>query len=579
MQNAIVVLALLGALSGAALRAQVGAQAAPGTCSFSGEGALEGWVLEATGEAAKRMPAPKVAGERLLLLESWWRSSAAAALPAPSGRPARVVEVGFSFVMNTGTEGLGFAWLDVERHGLAAAIPAPLDPAESRDPGGNEHVELPPWGWEAPNLRRAFGVGFDAIDLPNREPFRGSGNVYDRPQHLVSLHWDGLEIVKSRTTADFRDEQPHRASLRVEFVTGGAEVTLSLDEEALYERFFIAGMTAFAGRPVFGARNGETAGDVLLDDVTIALGESIDAPPAPTRVVAFERVLNAQGHGRNEATVTFPDDTDAYGRIVATLRLDKPETRFDPWDRSAHVWIETDADPPGAEPERFELIRYITPYHRGWEWVVDVSDFRPLLRGPVRLVQQCGTRGEGWLVSLAFDLHPGPAPLGLHATSIVNLWQGGPEVGNPDKPPSEFFVPREIEVPAGTIAARVRTVVSGHGMSPNTDNAAEFMPLGRTLVVGGVAHHDVLWKDDNDLNPCRPQGGTWKYDRAGWAPGDIVRPWEVPVPAAALGAPTLRVEYALDEYLNENRGQTWAPFHLVQAQLVLYGRVGEPPGP
>lgn len=569
MQNACfagaVVFALLAG-SAPALGQPPDAPSAARTWSFEGEDALQDWVLEATGEAARRMPKPRLADGRLLLLESWWRSSAAAALPAPSGRPARVVEVGFSFVMNTGTEGLGFAWLDVERHGLAAAIPAPLDPAESRDPGGNGPVELPPWGWEAPSLRRAFGLGFDALDPPNRDPFRGSGNAYDRPQHQVSLHWDGLEIVKSRTTADFRDERPHAVVLRVEFVTGGAEVTLSLDEEPLWERLFIAGMTAFAGRPVFGARNGETAGDVLLDDVTIALGESIDAPPAPTRVVAFERVLNDHAHGRNAARVVFPDDTDAFGRILATLRLDRPESRFDPWDRSAHVWIETDADPP----ERFELLRYVTPYHRGWEWVVDVSDFRPLLRGPVRLVQECGTQGEGWLVSLAFDLHPGPAPLGLHATSIVNLWQGGPEVGHPDKPASDFFVPREIEVPAGTIAARVRTVVSGHGMSPNSNNAAEFMPLGRTLSVGGVAHHDVLWKDDNDLNPCRPQGGTWKYDRAGWAPGDIVRPWEVPVPAAALGAPTLRVEYALDAYLNENRGQTWAPFHLVQAQLVLY---------
>ena len=76
-------------------------------------------------------------------------------------------------------------------------------------------------------------------------------------------------------------------------------------------------------------------------------------------------------------------------------------------------------------------------------------------------------------------------------------------------------MPRDVALPDWAVGARLRAVVTGHGMSPNSGNAAEFMPLGRTLTLDGVAHHDVLWKDDNDLNPCRPQGGTWKYDRAG----------------------------------------------------------------
>ncbi len=35
----------------------------------------------------------------------------------------------------------------------------------------------------------------------------------------------------------------------------------------------------------------------------------------------------------------------------------------------------------------------------------------------------------------------------------------------------------------------------------------------------------MLWKTDCYLNPNRPQFGTWKFSRAGWAPGDVVRPW------------------------------------------------------
>jgi hypothetical protein len=91
--------------------------------------------------------------------------------------------------------------------------------------------------------------------------------------------------------------------------------------------------------------------------------------------------------------------------------------------------------------------------------------------------------------------------------------------------------------------------------------------------VNGEAHPNLLWKTDNYLNPCRPQGGTWKYDRAGWAPGDVVRPWIVDCPGPLAGA-TLSLGYALDPYVNENRGQTWDPFHQVTSYLVLY-RDGE----
>ena len=33
---------------------------------------------------------------------------------------------------------------------------------------------------------------------------------------------------------------------------------------------------------------------------------------------------------------------------------------------------------------------------------------------------------------------------------------------------------------------------------------------------------------------------------------------------------TLLVEYTLDEYLNESRGETWAPHHWTDAVVVFY---------
>ena len=536
--------------------------------AFDNDEGLTGWEVQATGEAEKRMPKPRIDDGRLYLLESWWRSTAAVAGPAPTDRMMRVVEIEWTLVMNTGTEGMGLAWLDVDRYQQEPSIPLPLSANEYPGPGGNPNVIDYDWGWEAPSLLRAFGVGFDASNPPNRDPFRGSGNTYDRPQHEISLHWDGIEIVKRTSSVEFRDEQPHQVKLHIEYVTGGADVTLTVDGETQYEDYFIPSMTAFIGRPVFGARNKDTAGDVLIDDVSIACSGNIAPPEKPTMIVALDHVLNDVQHATNAADVQFPEDTDQFGRIVCTLRLDKPESRFDPWDRSARIWIETPAK--DGDSERFELLRYITPYHRGHVWQVDVTDFRPLLVGKRRIVQECGTQGEGWVVTVSFDFYPGPPADGRYATKVINLWSGSPEIGNPDKPVAEFYKRRTFTLPDGANAAKVLLVVTGHGMTPNTDNAAEFMSIGRTLTVNGHEYRNQLWRTDNYLNPCRPQGGTWKYDRAGWAPGDVVRPWEVDISDLVSKSSELTVDYTLDPYLNENRGETWAPTHLTEAQLIVY---------
>ncbi len=513
------------------------------TWPFNDKKDLDGWAATATGDAAKRMPKPKIENKRLYLLESWENSTGAVAAKPPTDKYQKALDIDFTLMMNTGTEGAGLVWLDTEKYGT-----------------GNDVPDVK--AWDEPSVERALGVGFDASDPPNRDPFRGSGNIMNRPEHEVSLHWDNVEIVKKLTQTEFRDEKDHQVNLHVDFVTGGAEVTLKLDKETVFASYFIPSMTAFVGRPAFGARNGDTAGDVFISDLHIATADPIAKPAPPKTVVAIDHVLNDAAHGTNAATVAFPDDTSAFGRIVCTVRLDKPATRFDPWDRIANVSVVDD------KGQSWEVVRYITPYGRGYAWQMDVSDFRPLLTGTKKVVQSCGTQGEGWVVTVTFDFYPGPAD--RYARRLVRLWSGAPEIGNPDKPVEKFYVPRDVPVEKGDDFAAVRTVVTGHGMEPNTNNAGEFMPLGRTLVVNGHKFRNVLWKTDNYLNPDRPQGGTWKYDRAGWGPGDIVRPWEVDVPVK--GSPSLHVEYQLDKYVNEGRGKTWAPTHVTEAYLVFYSR-------
>jgi hypothetical protein len=100
-------------------------------------------------------------------------------------------------------------------------------------------------------------------------------------------------------------------------------------------------------------------------------------------------------------------------------------------------------------------------------------------------------------------------------------------------------------------------------------NAAEFMPADRTVTVNGQVWTNTLWYSECYLNPCRPQGGTWKYERAGWAPGALVRPWDIDVTESLGPDGALRIEYDPMDYVNEARAERLAD-HWVEAQIIFY---------
>jgi hypothetical protein len=193
---------------------------------------------------------------------------------------------------------------------------------------------------------------------------------------------------------------------------------------------------------------------------------------------------------------------------------------------------------------------------------------------------------KGWLVSVELDFYPAEAADAgsPRPVAVMPLWSGEPEIGNPDKPVDAFYAERTLAWPAGASAAAIYTTVTGHGMDPNFQNAGEFMPIGRTLTAtrGGASIRaaDTLWNEEVYLNPCRPQGGTWKFDRAAWAPGVgrvAVGGWSLIGSAGEAGE--LRVGYTLDPYENVTRGQTWAPFHWTESVVVFFGQADDNAAP
>jgi hypothetical protein len=78
-----------------------------------------------------------------------------------------------------------------------------------------------------------------------------------------------------------------------------------------------------------------------------------------------------------------------------------------------------------------------------------------------------------------------------------------------------------------------------------------------------------VWRDDCDVNPVYPQGGTWVYDRANWCPGAEVGTYDFDITEHVVPGNTYTFDYAAEDYLWNGGGSF--PYYQTEVQLVTYG--------
>lgn len=409
-----------------------------------------------------------------------------------------------------------------------------------------------------PNLPGVFALGFDTHNPPpppgasQRDIYFGpQGNIENRPQREVSLHRDGRELANRLSPRPLTE----LLALSVDEVVGGVEVTLTVGGEAVYERYFVPEVSLALVQPVLIGAGASSALIVRRQGTPRWLS-------SPRRVSAFSHALNDAQHHKIQNTVAFPESIAGIGRVVGTLTLENTPKGIDPWDRLAQLFL---TDETG---ERYEILRWITPYRKAWQWKVDLTDFLPLLCGKKQLEIACETYSEGWLVSIDFDFYPGA--ISREPYKVIKLWNGVAKIGLTNEPIEKFLVPQSVPTDRETVGAAFYSLVTGHGGSPNALNAGEFHPLWRKLHCDGRVFTNRLWKDDVYLNPCRPQGGTWKFPRAGWSPGDVVTPWTVDLTAAIAPGKPLRLAYELEPYVNPTPDKGFPANHTFASYVILY---------
>ena len=220
-------------------------------------------------------------------------------------------------------------------------------------------------------------------------------------------------------------------------------------------------------------------------------------------------------------TYEMPQFVGAYDQILAEFNVTCPNVPggCDDWDRLGYLQIK---NPDG---QWIELIRYITSFGVACDHELDVTDYASLLQGEVEFRMYIETWGTGgWEMELILHYNQG-TPEYLYS-EIEEVWQGTYNFG--DMADLQPVPQAEILAPEGTLEADFRVVTTGHGWGANnTGNAAEFYYAIHNFQVNEANTFTQNMRVDCNPNPdgCTGQMGTWQYDRAGWCPGTIAKPY------------------------------------------------------
>jgi Peptide-N-glycosidase F, C terminal/Secretion system C-terminal sorting domain/Peptide-N-glycosidase F, N terminal len=305
------------------------------------------------------------------------------------------------------------------------------------------------------------------------------------------------------------------------------------------------------------------------------------ANPGDTTHVRVHDRAHWSWYGNIDQTANFPNTATTYQQILLHYKLGCPAPRCSDWDYTTKIEILVptgQVDTAGnAIKEAYEIARVMTPYGRNYdqnwqnEWLFDVTDYAPLLRGGAEIRAFYGGWSDGFLITLDFDFIEGtPARPVTRVRNLYTSGGGGWQFGNPNNPIETNVPARTVVLNPNTQAAKVRFITSGHGFN-NAENCAEFCEKFYTLSVNGQADFGgSIWRNDCGNNSLYPQAGTWLYNRANWCPGEktLHQDHNITDYLTLGGSNTIDIDF--DNTYQNGSWQSNPAYYIVDAQLIEY---------
>lgn len=310
---------------------------------------------------------------------------------------------------------------------------------------------------------------------------------------------------------------------------------------------------------------------LLLVFVMLALTSNTMAEDGDTVFVQSHNETHWDWNGSWYDTTAFPE-TGTYQRILMYYTLGCPSIGCSEWDYTTRIEVEDQVD--DSTSRWVEMTRIITPYagNKGptWKhtWVIDVTDYAPILRGERRVKAQYDGWQDGFTVSVKFAFIEGTPP--REVLAVNTLYDGTFRYGFAEDPIEDHLSERTLEIDSEMESAKFRLVASGHSFGGN-ENCAEFCRKWYRLRINGTQRvQEDVWRYDCGSNPLEAQTGTWIYNRAGWCPGDITTRYDTEVGSwlSAGGSDALNVDW---QSYNYTGGAGFDPQYIIESVLFQYG--------
>jgi hypothetical protein len=269
--------------------------------------------------------------------------------------------------------------------------------------------------------------------------------------------------------------------------------------------------------------------------------------------------------------VSFPNSNKEWSKIlmVQTLKCDSltagDKYACGEWD---YIWSTFVDIPKGNTTEQFCLGSFVTPYGKrlelggesGWEWVYDISEYAPILKGDLNLT--VGNNQE--LLDLKFFFIEGTPP--RNVISVANIYPYS-DYKYEFLADDSLFKKKEIILNPKAEGFQIKSIISGHGHE-GPRNCCEWDSKTHTWFIDGwQLFRWNVWTDCGN-NPIYPQGGTWPFDRAGWCPGTIVDEKVFELTPYVIPGDTVVLDYGIQNYFDD--GEKEGTFRMTH-QLISYG--------
>ncbi|MFN3270428.1 MAG: peptide-N-glycosidase F-related protein, partial [Candidatus Kapaibacteriota bacterium] len=272
-------------------------------------------------------------------------------------------------------------------------------------------------------------------------------------------------------------------------------------------------------------------GKLVVDSIPkkARLLEFYEDPSNPTRRTSYKYVWDTYYR------YTF----DNNGNVIDSV-LVPPDTTIYLSKRRIYT------NDPIAITERYEIMRYVTPYGigldvgDGFTWTMDVTDFAPLLTGKVYL----DAPNQQEPIEITFDFIEGiPERNIIRLERIYDFYDVVYDKNFENK-----ISKQRKQISPEEKMFRLKVIQTGHGFGGNEDNCCEFCKKNAYVKVNDtVRYTKEVWRECG-TNPLYPQGGTWLFNRTNWCPGAEVQPYDFELTPFIGNYRSFTYDYDMDYY-------------------------------